>query len=145
MPRGAAPAAADPAAAVKPGRGEVVLLADDNEMLRALGAAMLRHNGYRVLLAEDGQEAVEVFEREAGKVDLVILDMTMPRLSGREALHRLLQRDGGVRVVFASGYSAEQLSEADRAHIRGFIGKPFRERDLILAVQAALEAPASVA
>ena len=140
-----AEAAAEPPASGKPGRGEVVLLADDNEMLRSLGAAMLKNNGYRVLLAEDGQQAVELFEREAGKVDLVILDMTMPRLSGREAMHRLLQRDRGVRVVFASGYSADQLTEADRGHIRGFVAKPFRERDLIQAVRAALEAPASVA
>ena len=136
----AAPAVA-PSAALTAGRGEVVLLADDNELLRSLGATILRHHGYRVLLAEDGQEAVEAYEREGGRIELVVLDMTMPRLSGREALQRLRKINPRVRVLFASGYSAEQLSEADHAHIQGFIAKPYRERDLVQAVQAALTAP----
>ena len=72
-------------------------MADDNEMLRSLGAAILRRHGYRVLLAEDGREAVEVYEREGGRIDLVVLDLTMPRLSGREALRRLREIDPGVR------------------------------------------------
>ena len=135
-----APAAA-PSGPAKPGRGETVLLADDNDMVRSLGVTILGHNGYRVLPAQDGQEAVEVFGREAGKIDLVILDMTMPRLSGREALERLRRMAPGVRVLFASGYSAEQLTDADRARIQGFVGKPFRERDLIQAVQEALKEP----
>ncbi len=139
-PAAAAPAVA-PSAALTAGRGEVVLLADDNEMLRSLGATILRHHGYRVLLAEDGQEAVEAYEREDGRIDLIVLDMTMPRLSGREALQQLRQINPHVRVLFASGYSAEQLSEADRVQIQGFIAKPYRERDLIHAVQAALAAP----
>ena len=104
-------------------------------MLRSLGATILRHHGYRVLLAEDGQEAVEAYEREGGRIDLVVLDMTMPRLSGREALQRLRQINPRVRVLFASGYSTDQLTEADHAHIQGFIAKPYRERDLIQAVQ----------
>ncbi len=74
--------AAAPTAALTAGHGEVVLLADDNEMLRLLGATILRHHGYRVLLAEDGQEAVETYEREGGRIDLIVLDLTMPRLSG---------------------------------------------------------------
>ena len=108
-----------------------MLLADDNEMLRLLGAAILRQHGYDVLLAEDGQDAVEMFERAGGRIRLVILDMTMPRLSGRGALERLRRIDPGVRVLFASGYSADQLTEGDRVRIQGFLGKPYREHDLI--------------
>ena len=128
-----------PSATLKPGLGESVLLVDDNELLRSLGGAILRQHGYNVLLAEDGQDAIEVFQREGGRIKLVVLDMTMPRLSGREALDRLRRMDPGVRVLFASGYSAEQLTEADRARIQGFIGKPYREHDLIYAVQEALK------
>ncbi len=144
LPALSAPAAVAPpvapSAALATGRGEVVLLADDNEMLRALGATILRRHGYRPLLAQDGQEAVEVFEREGGKIDLVVLDLTMPRLSGREALHRLRKINPKVRVLFASGYDMEQVGDADQIHIQGFIAKPYRERDLIDAVQQALRA-----
>ncbi|HVS40566.1 MAG TPA: ATP-binding protein, partial [Gemmataceae bacterium] len=136
----AGPAVA-PSTALTAGSGETVLLADDNEMLRSLGATILRRHSYRVLLAEDGQAAVEIYEREGDKIDLVVLDLTMPRLSGREALHRLRAINPRVRVLFASGYSAEQLTDSDHAHIHGFIAKPYRERDLIQAVQAALGQP----
>ena len=139
-PAEAAPAVA-PSIALTAGRGEVVLLADDNEMLRSLGATILRHHGYHVMLAEDGQQAVEAYEREGGRIDLVVLDLTMPRLSGREALQRLRKINPRVRVLLASGYSAEQLTDADRVHIEGFIAKPYRERDLVCAVEAALKAP----
>ena len=107
-----------PSATLKSGLGQSVLLVDDNEMFASLGGAILRQHGYNVLLAEDGPDAVEVFQREAGRIDLVVLDMTMPRLSGREALERLRRIDPGVRVLFASGYSADQLTEADRARIK---------------------------
>jgi two-component system cell cycle sensor histidine kinase/response regulator CckA len=129
-----------PITAVNPGRGERILLADDNDMVRALGSTLLRQHGFCVLLAVDGQEAVEVFERERGRIDLVLLDLTMPRLSGREALLRIRRMDENVPVVVSSGYSAEQLTEAEQAQVHGFLGKPFRERDLIQAVQAALTA-----
>jgi PAS domain S-box-containing protein len=129
-----------PITAVNPGRGERILLADDNDMVRALGSTLLRQHGFRVLLAVDGQEAVEVFERERGRIDLVLLDLTMPRLSGREALIRIRRMDASVPVVVSSGYSAERLTEAEQAQVHGFLGKPFRERDLIQAVQAALRA-----
>jgi PAS domain S-box-containing protein len=143
LPRLAAPAEAAPvvaSAVLQAGRGETVLLADDNEMLRSLGATILRQHGYRVLLAVDGKEAVDMYQREEAAVDLVILDLTMPRLSGREALQRLLTINPQVRVLFASGYSAAQLTDADRRRTHGFIAKPYRERDLIEAVQRALPA-----
>jgi two-component system, cell cycle sensor histidine kinase and response regulator CckA len=106
-----------------------------------LGQTFLTRHGFQVLLASDGQEAVEVFEREAGRVDLVILDLTMPRLSGREALRRLRQLDPAVRVVFASGHSADRLGGEEQGQVQGFIAKPYREHDLIDVVQRALEAP----
>jgi CheY-like chemotaxis protein len=64
----------------------------------------------------------------------------MPRLSGREALIRIRRLDPNVPVVVSSGYSAERLTEAEQGQVHGFLGKPFRERDLIQAVQAALAA-----
>jgi CheY-like chemotaxis protein len=136
----AAPAVAPPAAPGE-GGGRSVLVADDNDLLRALATTILRRHGYRALAARDGLEAVEAFEHEGGRIDLVILDLTMPRLSGREALRRLRRINPDVRVLFISGYSADRLGDDERRHIAGFIAKPYRERDLIQAVQEALKAP----
>jgi signal transduction histidine kinase len=118
---------------------EVVLLAEDNDMLRTLATTFLRRHGYQVIPAADGQEAVEEFQRHRGRVAAVVLDLMMPRLSGRDVLRRLRELDPAVRVVFASGYSDTQLSEQEQASVHGFVNKPYRERDLVRAVRAALD------
>jgi PAS domain S-box-containing protein len=118
---------------------ETILLADDEPLLRNLGRTILRHYGYEVLLAEDGQEAVDLYHRERGRIDLVILDLTMPRLSGRDAFRRLLELDPQVRVLFASGYSPEYVSTADHERSLGFVAKPYRPEVLAECVRAALD------
>jgi PAS domain S-box-containing protein len=139
LPRAAAAAEA-PADPPLPAAGrETVLLVDDDEMIRKVGAAILRRYGYEVLLAEDGQQAVDAYRERPGRVDLVILDLTMPRLSGQDAFHRLREVNPAVRVLFASGYSAETLSDADLRRARGFVSKPYRPEDLARAVRAALD------
>jgi PAS domain S-box-containing protein len=142
LPREAevAPAAAAIAPAPGPSGGsETILLADDEAMIRSLGGNILRQYGYRVLLADDGLEAVETYERERGHIDLVILDLTMPRLNGRDALRRILDIDPGARVILASGYSTEHLNEWEEAHILGFLRKPFRVMEFAEAVRVALD------
>jgi PAS domain S-box-containing protein len=128
---------AAPAARVR----ETVLLAEDEATLRDLGRTVLRQHGYRVLLAEDGEQAVEVYRREGGRVDLVILDLTMPRLSGLEALRLIRRHDPRARVLLASGYSSEHLGEPEREHVLGFVAKPYKPAELARAVRAALDAP----
>jgi CheY-like chemotaxis protein len=123
-----------------PRGGETILLADDDALLRSLGRAILRRYGYEVLLAEDGQQAVEVYRREQNHIGLVILDLTMPRLSGRDALRQLLQINPKVRVLLASGYSFEQGADAGTDGALGFITKPYGERDLAAKVRGALDA-----
>jgi CheY-like chemotaxis protein len=108
-------------------------------MLRTLATTFLRRHGYQVIPAADGQEAVEEFERHRGRIAAVVLDLMMPRLSGRDVLRRLRALDPAVRVVFASGYSDTQLSEQEQASVQGFVNKPYRERDLVRAVRAALD------
>jgi CheY-like chemotaxis protein len=92
-----------------------------------------------VLLAEDGLQAVEMYRNNPGKIDLVILDLTMPRLSGRDAFRQLLEIDQGVRVLFASGYSADYLSSSESDGVLGFIGKPYRPEELAQGVRTALD------
>ncbi|HLN26860.1 MAG TPA: PAS domain S-box protein [Gemmataceae bacterium] len=130
---------------------ETILLVDDEPMIRNLGRAILERYGYQVVLAEDGQQAVDIYRHGPESIDLVILDLTMPRLSGHDAFRQLLQLDPDVRVLFASGYSAEHVSEADHERLLGFVGKPYQPQDLARTVRSALDragqrnrAPASV-
>jgi PAS domain S-box-containing protein len=141
LPRSGRPAVAPlPPAPPPDGGTETVLLADDEPMLRTLGKAILEAQGYRVLVAADGQEAVEAYRREAGRIDLVILDLSMPRLSGRDACRQLVALDPAVRVLLSSGYAADQAASVQEAGVRGFVGKPYRPAGLAAAVRAALDA-----
>lgn len=114
--------------------GATVLLVDDESTIRTLGRHILEKNGYRVLLAEDGVDAIETFREVADQLTLVILDMTMPRMSGPDTFRLLREIKPGVRVLFSSGYSAELLDLADLG--AGFIGKPYRPAELLEAVRA---------
>jgi PAS domain S-box-containing protein len=118
--------------------GTTILLADDEPMLRELGRTVLESQGYQVLLAEDGMQAVDIFQQKRHLIDLVILDLTMPRLSGTDACQRMLEIDTGVRVLFSSGYFADELTERED-RIVGFIQKPYRQEELAKTVRAALE------
>ena len=118
---------------------ETILLADDEPMIRNLGRTILQSYGYQVHLAEDGLKAVEIYQREKAHIDLVILDLTMPQLSGRDAFRQLLQIDPEVRVLFASGYSAEHVSDLERERILGFVAKPYRPEDLAFTVRSVLD------
>ncbi len=114
--------------------GETVLLVDDEPAIRTLGRHILEKSGYRVLLAEDGIDAIETFGEVANQVALVILDMTMPRMSGPDTFRHLREIKPDVGVLFSSGYSPEHLDLANLG--AGFIGKPYRPAELLEAVRA---------
>jgi PAS domain S-box-containing protein len=113
-----------------------ILLVDDESMIRNIGRVVLEQAGFRVITADDGVEAVEVFARRRDRVDLVVLDVTMPRMSGRDAFRHLLEIDPDVRVLFSTGYSAEDIAELDGA--LGLLSKPYRPNELLAAVESAL-------
>jgi PAS domain S-box-containing protein len=137
-PRSDDRAAASAAPSPRQGR-ETILLADDEPMIRNLGRTILQGYGYHVLLAEDGEEAVDVFRTHKDDIDLVILDLTMPRLSGRDAFRQLMKIDPDVRVLFASGYSSDHAIDLENERVQGFIGKPYRPDDLGRIVRQALD------
>jgi CheY-like chemotaxis protein len=132
-------AAPEPVPHPPPHGNETLLLADDEPLLRSLAHTILHRFGYEILLAADGAEVLEIYQRERHRIDLVILDLTMPRISGREAFRRLRELDPEVRVLFASGFAGEQILPSEREHVLGFVSKPFRPADLVQAVRAALE------
>jgi PAS domain S-box-containing protein len=122
-----------------PPASRTILLADDEPMIRTLARSILEGQGYRVLLAVDGEEAVDLYRRELGLVDLVILDLTMPRLNGRDACRQLARIDPTVRVLLSSGFAADAAAATKEPGVRGFVAKPYRPADLVAAVRAALE------
>ncbi len=112
-----------------------ILLADDEESLRALGARMLERLGFSVVTAADGRQAVELYRQRREEIALVVLDLTMPHLDGIEALAELRRVDPGVRVVLASGYSEEDVtSRFTGQSVEGVLQKPYtlgRMRELL--------------
>jgi CheY-like chemotaxis protein len=110
-------------------------------MVRLLAMAMLERAGYTVLTATTGHEAVAVFEQHAGDIDMVLLDVVMPGLGGREAFERMRVERPGLKALFASGYSADAV-HTDYVLDEGvaLIQKPFRRADLLCAVRAVLDA-----
>ncbi len=103
-----------------------ILLADDEESLRALGAEMLESLGYTVLTAENGREAVELFQQHRQRIAMVILDLTMPHLDGSEAFRALRKIDPEVKVILASGYTQEDVAARFAGKgLSGVLQKPF--------------------
>ncbi|MCG3114049.1 MAG: PAS domain S-box protein [Candidatus Manganitrophus sp. SA1] len=115
--------------------GKTILVVDDEEAIRALGRAVLEHEGYRVLTAEDGREAVELFVRKKQEIDLVVLDLTMPYLSGGEVLHQLRQIEPNLKVIISSGHRADHSLDLTDV---SFLQKPYRPADLLQKVIDAL-------
>jgi len=122
------------------GSGKVLII-DDEPQVRQLGAAMLGMAGYQALLAPDGESGLALFEKHAGEITVVLLDMAMPGMDGRETFERIRGIDPAVPVVLCSGYgpdgSAEQFPDGELA---GFLAKPFRMSELLAAVKAVVGA-----
>lgn len=132
-------AAAEAPVALREGT-ETILLVDDEEDNRRIGEEMLRHFGYRVTTAPDGETALDVYRERGGEIDLVILDLIMPGMGGWRCLEELRRLDPNAKVLVASGY-ADQASDdfLDRAGIRRFLPKPYRTREMLEAIQSLLE------
>jgi len=141
LPRTESPRAVPTATAATPSRvgQETVLVVDDEELIRDLAALTLEGRGYRVLRAADGQQAVDVYAANKDCIDLVLLDLTMPVLSGHEAFRRIVELNPRAQVLFASGYAVEQLTELEKELMAGFVKKPYRPNELLLAVEVALQ------
>jgi PAS domain S-box-containing protein len=121
-----------------PASAGTVLVVEDDDGVRQLASRILGEAGYRVVLASDGEEGVERFQREAEGIDVVLLDLTMPRLGGLEVLAELRRRQPGVRVVLMTGYSTEELSDKiEDDGVTALVQKPFSSERLVGAIRAA--------
>ena len=122
------------------GGTETILLVDDEAIVGRVGQTILERYGYRVLLANDGQQGLDVFRRHQEDIRLVILDLAMPRLSGADTLRELRKLQPEVPVLISSGYSSdEDLRAVEREGVLGFVAKPYRPADLARRVRGALD------
>jgi CheY-like chemotaxis protein len=133
------PAAGPPAAgAARPPDGTTVLVVDDEPHVRAVARRVLERCGYRVLLAEHGEEALAI-AREA-EVSVALVDATMPGLSGAETLRRLRALRPALPLVLTSGHAEDEVRRAADEALAGFLPKPFAPDDLRGAIERALAA-----
>jgi CheY-like chemotaxis protein len=119
---------------------ETILLVDDEEVVLDVGMRVLEALGYRVLGAKGGFEALEIYQTNQDRIDLVILDMVMPDMAGGETYDRMKQIDRNVKVLLSSGYSIDgQASDILERGCDGFIQKPFSMEDLSARVREVLD------
>jgi PAS domain S-box-containing protein len=157
---------ADPDAALEPvsvgagapltGRGELILVVDDEESIRTVSRRSLEASGYRVLAASDGIEALELYGRHPGAVDLVLTDIMMPYVDGGVFIRRLRRMDPGVRILATSGVARVDARSGGTRPTPwsrggdgvvfeagvGFLPKPYTAEAMLVAVRRALDGEA---
>jgi CheY-like chemotaxis protein len=126
---------------------ETILIVDDEEVVRRVASTLLAKLGYKVMIARDGREGLEVYEENRDQIDLVLMDLTMPNLSGKDAFRILRERFGPVPVVICSGYllDLKEFAEECGAEPCGFIQKPYKLETLAKTIRGILDECALVA
>jgi PAS domain S-box-containing protein len=126
-------------ALLPPANGGLVLLVEDEEMVRQMAAKMLDRLGFSVLTARDGVEAVDMFRQHQAEIRCVLCDLTMPRMDGWETLAALRQLSPDLPVVLASGYDeAYVMANPHPEYPQAFLGKPYQLKSMSAAIIQAL-------
>ena len=124
--------------AISNGAATVLLVEDENNMLNVLERILLEH-GYKVLKATDGEKALEIYRRHGQTIDAVLLDIGLPKLSGREVLLEIKNENPDVKIIVASGYLEPELkAEVDRAGVNHFLHKPYMLDEVVKAVHSVM-------
>ncbi len=128
------------------GGSETILLIDDEPVVRAVAAGVLKKHGYSIMTASDGIEGLETIAANGGSIDLVLLDLTMPRLSGRDTFKRIRAEFGDLPVVVCSGYlvDLDEFALETGHRPNGFVQKPYSVSGLATGVREVLDACAEI-
>ncbi len=122
------------------GKGELLLLVDDEEGIREVGKDLLTRFGYQVLTAESGERAVDVYKTLSSRPDLVILDLSMPGMGGMKCLKILRELNPAVRVIISTGYlDQSRLKDLPEAQDAAFVGKPYKINELLKTLRRVLD------
>jgi CheY-like chemotaxis protein len=121
-------------------RTPTVLIVEDEESMLYLLGKMLVNRGYRVLKASDGELAVRIYQRHKESIDVVLLDLGLPKLSGRDVLFKIKQEKQDAKVIVASGYFEEEFkSDFEQAGIKHFLQKPYMLDHVVQTLQSEIE------
>jgi CheY-like chemotaxis protein len=143
VPQPAAPAPIPPSIQVLNAKGnrELILLVDDETEISELASEMLADEGYKVILAKDGIEALKIYQQVGPHIGLVVLDFFLPIMEGDAVFDELRAMNPNVNVVLSSGFAEQSKIGAMLAQgLRGFIPKPYTREKLLEQVRSTLEA-----
>jgi PAS domain S-box-containing protein len=117
-----------------------ILLADDEELVRSLGQRILERTGYKILTAGNGREALEIYRQNKDEISLVILDLIMPVMDGKQCLDEILKINPQAKVLIASGYSPDGATkEILEGRVQGLVNKPYEIKQMVKSVREALD------
>jgi CheY-like chemotaxis protein len=124
-----------------PRGAETILIVDDQETIWDFLIEGLQKLGYSVLLAENGADAVEIYKNNPGQIDLVLLDMIMPKLGGHKTFYQIKAIDPEAKILLSSGYvSEEEVNDLLSRGAEGFLPKPHRLKTLAAEIRRILDA-----
>jgi CheY-like chemotaxis protein len=119
---------------------ETILIIDDEQVARQLGLLTLANLGYQVLLAADGEEGLSVFKQLRDSINMIVLDLTMPGLSGQDVLMEIALLGGQVPILLTSGYDQSSVGDVGGGkYLTGFLQKPYTPEQLSRAVREILD------
>ncbi len=117
----------------------MILIVEDNDVMRELLKTLLQNDGHEVILAHDGAEAVQRYKTEGEKIQLIITDIEMPNLNGVEAYRQIKKLNPGAKAIFVSGTLDKRLQEQLRNEgNQGFFQKPYEPADLLAKIREML-------
>ncbi len=123
-----------------PGGSETILIVDDNETIWDFLIEALQKLGYSVLLAENGLDAVEIYKHNPKQIDLILLDMIMPKMGGNNTFYKIKSIDPSASILLSSAYSLDDdIQELLKQGACGFIPKPHRIKELASEIRRILD------
>jgi len=122
------------------GSGSAVLFVDDEEIIRRIGTQILSRDGYKVFTANDGIEALGIYEQNKAAIKCVVLDLVMPRLDGMQTFRQLRRSAPDLGIILTTGYGEEEIRRRfGGLKLQGFLRKPFSAGSLSKMVKEAIE------
>jgi CheY-like chemotaxis protein len=124
----------------EPGGTETILLVDDDQNIRELLKEILDRFDYRVLSAQSGEESLEIYREKKDKIDLVLMDLNMPGMGGRQCLKELLDLEPALKVIVSSGHCTQgEIEETMRLGAAEFLTKPYHHSELLKKIRETLD------
>jgi len=122
------------------GQRELVMIVDDEDLVTILAQRVLTDEGYRIVTAKDGFQAIEIYRKLKEQIALIILDFTMPIMDGADVFAELLQINPKAPVVLSSGFAEQERLRSMLARgLRGFIPKPYTQQKLLTQIRSVLD------